>query len=327
MYNKTINILVTGVGAIIGYGVINNLRQSKFKCNIIGIDIFSDAVGQKWCDKFIQGIRADSKDYITFLNKIIVHEKIDLVIPAIEQDLEAMINNFSLLEKSAKYSLNNKNLFNVFHDKKKTYDFLFNTIDLIPNLYYCKNFYENAKTKLGLPFVLKQDISYASKGVALIHNIKDFEYYSYKFGEKCMAQKYLEIIKNEYTCSIFGTGDGSFVNPICLERELSAEGATSKAINIEINDELLQVLTLLSKKCLFEGPTNIQFIKFNSKYLLLEINARISSSTSIRTLFGINEAEMCIEYYLSNKIPEVRKQKYSKVVRYIKDLYIDSNNI
>ena len=142
-----------------------------------------------------------------------------------------------------------------------------------------------------------------------------------------MAQKYLEIKKNEYTCSIFGIRDGSFVNPICLERELSGEGATSKAINIEINDELLQVLTLLSQKCLFEGPTNIQFIKFNSKYLLLEINARISSSTSIRTLFGINEAEMCIEYYFFSQIPKIRKQKYSKVIRYIKDLSLDSNNI
>jgi carbamoyl-phosphate synthase large subunit len=59
---------------------------------------------------------------------------------------------------------------------------------------------------------------------------------------------------------------------------------------------------------------------------LLEINARISSSTSIRDLFGVNEAEMCIDYYIFNKIPEIKAQKYGKVIRYIEDVYFDSNH-
>lgn len=320
MKNKIINILVTGVGAVIGYGIIKNLRKSCYECNIVGIDIFSDAVGQKWCNKFIQGVRADSKNYIKFINTIIKEERIDLVLPGIEQDLKAMIDNFSLLEENAKYSLNNKQLFNVFYNKKKTYNFLEDKTNLIPNLYNCSNFYLNAKDKLKLPFILKQDISYASKGVTLIENEEDFNYYLNKFGNDCMAQKYLDILNNEYTCSIFGLGNGEFNNPICLQRELSAEGATNKAINIPIEEELLKTLTTISKECNFEGPTNIQFIKCENKYLLLEINARISSSTSIRNLLGVNEAEMCIEYYLFDKIPYVREQRYEKIVRYIEDI-------
>ncbi len=327
MTNKTIHILVTGVGAVIGYGIIKSLKESKFSCKIIGIDIFEDAVGQQWCDKFIQGIRADSSKYIGFINKIIAEEQIDLVIPGIEQDLQKMINSFNSLSKAAKYSLNNRKLFTTFNDKKKTYNFLNNEIHLIPNLYYCENFYEKAKNKYGLPFILKQDVSYASKGVSSISNKEDFEYYLKKFGNDCMAQKQLDIKNNEYTCSIFGLGNGDFINPICLQRELSSEGATNKAINIAIEKNLLQTLKVISKKCLFEGPTNIQFIKFNNHYYLLEINARISSSTSIRNIFGVNEAEMCIEYYLFDQIPENREQRYGKVVRYIEDSYFDSSHI
>ena len=63
---KQYNILVTGVGAIIGYGVIASLRKSKYDCNIIGMDIFYDAVGQVWCDKFVQAILAADKEYIPF---------------------------------------------------------------------------------------------------------------------------------------------------------------------------------------------------------------------------------------------------------------------
>lgn len=47
MKNRKYNILVTGIGAIIGYGIIKSLRNSKYDCNIIGIDIFNDAIGQK----------------------------------------------------------------------------------------------------------------------------------------------------------------------------------------------------------------------------------------------------------------------------------------
>ena len=326
MKNKKYNILVTGVGAIIGYGIIKSLRNSKYDCNIIGIDIFYDAIGQKWCDIFIQGKRAESKYFINFINNIVEENNIDLVIPGIEQDLENLIKGFDRLNKKAKYVLNNKELFDTFHDKKKTYEFLSNKIDLIPYIYFCDELYEKAKGNFGLPFVLKQDISYASKGVAIIYNQKDYDYFIEKFGQNCMAQKKLEIKNHEYTCSIFGLSDGSFVNPICLQRELSADGATKKATNVEIDKALLKFLKTISEHCKFEGPTNLQFIKCENKYLLLEINARISSSTSIREIFGVNESQMCIEYYLENKIPKLQEQKLGTVIRYIEDIYFDSNS-
>lgn len=323
---NVINVLVTGVGAVIGYGIIKSLRNSKYNCNIIGIDIFHDAVGQVWCDKFIQGIRADSANFIGFINSVIDEYDIDLVIPGIEQDLESLIQKFEELTSSAKYVLNNKELFTTFHDKKRTYDFLENTVALIPHIYFNHELYKNASEHFGLPFILKQDISYASKGVATINNQKDFDYFIDKFGQNCMAQKKLQINDNEFTCSIFGLKDGRFVNPICLQRELSAEGATKKATNIEVDSELMQTLKSISYVCKFEGPTNLQFIKYEEKYLLLEINARISSSTSIRRLFGVNEAEMCIDYYIFGKIPEVKVQKFGTVIRYIEDVYFDSDH-
>jgi len=327
MENKTFTILVTGVGAIIGYGLIKSLRKSKYNCRIIGIDIFHDAVGQKWCDKFIQGVRADSEKFIDFINTIISEEKIDLVIPGIEQDLKAMIENYEHLNHASKYSLNNKDLYKTFDDKKLTYGFLEDAIDLIPHINYCDTLFGLAEDTFGLPFILKQDISYASKGVAVINNREDYDYYIAKFGAKCMAQKKLDIKDNEYTCSIFGLSDGSFVNPICLRRELSQEGATKKAVNVDLDAELLETMTKISQKCKFEGPTNLQFIKYDNKYLLLEINARISSSTSIRELFGINEAEMCIEYFLLHKTPEHKTQKYGTVMRYIEDAFFDCSTL
>jgi len=327
MINKPITVLVTGVGAIIGYGLINSLKKSKYNCRIIGIDIFHDAVGQKWCDKFIQGVRADSDEFIDFINAIVRNEKIDLLIPGIEQDLKSLIEGYDRLDHSAKYSLNNKALYKTFDDKKLTYKFLEGTADLIPYIDYSETLFEEAKESFGLPFILKQDISYASKGVAAIHDRKEFEFYIERFGSGCMAQKKLDIKDREYTCSLFGLGDGTFVNPISLRRELSQEGATKKAVNVKVNEVLLETMTKISRKCRFEGPTNLQFIEHDGRYLLLEINGRVSSSTSMRTLFGVNEAEMCIDHYLMEERPERKEQRYGTIMRYIGDAYFDSDTL
>lgn len=326
MGDKKINILVTGVGAIIGYGILNSLRNCSYDCNLVGIDIYDDAVGQVWCDSFVKGVKANSPDFIEFINRLVSKYSIDLVIPGIEQDLESLLKNFSQLNKKAKYVLNNKDVFDIFHNKKMTYEFLQNKVSLIPHLYYSENLFLESLDRLGLPFVLKKNVSYASKGVAIIENKQDFDYFLQKFGKDCMTQKKLPIKNNEITCSIFGTGDGDFVNPICLKRELSGEGATSKASNIEIEPELMNTLKTICKLSKFEGPTNLQFIRYQEKYYLLEVNARISSSTSIRQIFGVNEAEMCIDFYLFNKTPAFQEQRHGTVSRYIKDQYFDSDN-
>ena len=208
-----------------------------------------------------------------------------------------------------------------------TYKFLEGTADLIPHIDYSDTLYEEAKEAFNLPFILKQDISYASKGVAVIQEQKDFDFYIDRFGSGCMAQQKLDIKDHEYTCSLFGLGDGTFVNPTCLRRELSQEGATKKALNVKVDDTLLETMTKICHKCTFEGPTNLQFIEFDGKYLLLEINARVSSSTSMRELFGVNEAEMCIDHYLMNTKPETKQQKYGTIMRYIGDAYFDSNTL
>ena len=63
---------------------------------------------------------------------------------------------------------------------------------------------------------------------------------------------------------------------------------------------------------------------------MLEINPRISSSTSLRKAFGYNEAEMCIDYFLNNSKTVIEKTNIKKgaAQRYI-EYYItyDSYNI
>ena len=62
-------VLVTGVGAIIGYGILRSLRKTKNKVRLIGADIYPDAVGQAWADDFVLAPPTSSDNYLDWLEK------------------------------------------------------------------------------------------------------------------------------------------------------------------------------------------------------------------------------------------------------------------
>jgi carbamoyl-phosphate synthase large subunit len=179
--------------------------------------------------------------------------------------------------------------------------------------------YDAAAQELRLPFLLKPRYSSASKGITEIYSREDFYDWKNKLGKDFMVQEIIGDDEHEYTVGIFGLGDGSLSQSITFKRKLSREGATAKAQTVDIPelDEEVTRLTSLFKPV---GPTNYQFRLHNGDFLLLEVNPRISSSTSLRTAFGFNEAEMSIQFFAENKRPHPAALTRGTAVRYIEDI-------
>ena len=310
------NILVTGVGAIIGYGIIQSLKKSNLNFNIFAIDIYDDAYGKNIADTFYQGVLASSADFVTFINTIVAKDKIDLIIPGIEQDLYNLFINKDKI--NTKIVLNNELCINLSKDKWLTYNYLKENfkLDLIPTLF--SKGYKECVGELGLPFLLKPKSSYASKGIHIINNEREFDFYSENQIENIIFQKIIGTMNSEFTVSVFGNGEGDFFDSIILKRELSGEGATSKATVVRseiINSYVAELVKALKPV----GPTNIQIRVENTIPYLLEINPRISSACSLRTYFGYNEPEMCVNYFLLNETISPSSKKMGSAVRFIDD--------
>ncbi len=310
------NILVTGVGAIIGYGIIQSLKTSQLQANIVATDIYEDAYGAALADTFYQGVLASSPDFIDFINDIVAKEKIDLIIPGIEQDLYALFQNKEKIH--TKVVMNTDLCITLSKDKWATYSYLKDnfTLDLIPTLQNV-TFDECVKT-LGLPFLLKPKSSYASKGIQTISSKREFDFYTESQLGQLIFQKIIGTTNSEFTVSVFGDGKGNFFDSIILKRALSGEGATSKAIVVQ-SPIIEKYVTELVKVLLPVGPTNIQLRLENDVPYLLEINPRISSACSLRMAFGYNEPEMCIDYFVNQKAIQPSPKKTGSAVRFITD--------
>jgi carbamoyl-phosphate synthase large subunit len=321
-------ILVTGVGAIIGYGILRSLRQYDQPLRIVGIDIFADAVGQLWADQFHQAPFTSDPSYSDWIRDLTNRERVDLVIPGIEQDLHFFSENRELFSgSSTELALNSEALIELSKDKWRFYQEL--KASQIPVCIETRRLedIDDLVSQFGFPIILKPRRGYASKGIRKLTGANDFDWLRSLVSDHFVAQPFIGSDDEEFTVGVFGNGSGNICGRIALKRILSRDGSTAKAktFHCEALDRVLDALCLHFKPL---GPTNFQFRRDGECWKLLEINPRISSSTSLRTAFGFNESAMCIGLYLYKSLPRQPLIRDGSACRFIEDRVVyDSVNI
>ncbi len=324
MSNKKNTILVTGTGAIIGYGILKSLEKIRDNIAIIGLDKNQHIYAKNLCDIFIKKPEFEDNvsKYIDFWNDTISKYNITAIIPAIDIDVSFFNKNRAIFDKKTKLILNDKDLITLCSDKLMFYDFLKKRDKnyLIPTV--LPTSWSKALEELGNPpYILKPRNGSGSQGIVKIENKLDFEYWIQK-NKNYLLQKYVGNDSEEYTVGVFGLEDGNIHESIIIfKRILSREGNTKQAKVVE-NINILKATKELSKILKPIGPTNFQFRIDKNKVYLLEVNPRFSSSNSLRTLFGYNDTEMSIEYFLENKIPSKQNVKSGMAIRYLEDYLI-----
>ena len=313
-------VLVTGVGAIIGYGAVNSLRLGRYPLKIVGLDIHAHAVGQHWCDAFETALPVADPGYASFLRDVISRHGVELVIPGIEQDVSFLSQNrTAFADSGARLALNDLELVRLADDKWLLHEALerqgLPAIDSVRG----GSFGDIAK-RLGVPFLIKPRRSYASKGIVVAGDAADLAYWQQKLADDFMAQRIVGDAESEFTASLFGWGDGTGSRPMVLQRWLARDGSTVRA-RVASEPELEARLDVLTSAFRPIGPTNFQFRRegTSGRFLLLEINPRLSSASSLRRAFGMNEPEMCIAYYLDGERPDFPGPHPGGAVRYIED--------
>lgn len=318
--DKKINVLVTGVGAVIGYGIIESLRAIKIDCNVIGTDINDENYGKYICDTFIKVPYTSDPNYKTIVDQIVSNYEIDIIFPGIEQD----VFFFSSCRETINtvVVLNNSELINLAMDKFEMYNFLKKNDfeDLIPT--YENLSHEDAVSILGLPYIIKPKKSYASKGFHVIDSNENYNKLKNVINSDTLFQPYIGSINEEYTVSIFGDGKGGYIDSYIFRRYLSSAGASEKTFSIKNDSAIIKTVNSLIKIFKPEGPTNMQFRKVENKVFLLEVNPRISSACSLRTKFGYNEPLYCLQHYLFRKEYILSEKKYGMAIRFIADKII-----
>lgn len=309
-------VLVSGASGIVGYGTLRSLMQSGKQLVLIGTSIYDDSVAPAFCDIFEQAPLTSDVGYIQWLLNTIDKHQIDLIIPGIEIDMFKWVEHIPEIEKNGAIALlNNPELIRLCKDKWAFYENLRDSGIACAIESSLNQQFEDLKKQFGLPFLLKPRRGFGSQGIVKVDSAATFLIHQKDIGKILMAQPIVGNDDEEYTTSAFCDGRGGFYASMTLRRKLSKDGFTEKA-EVVASDEFIGTISELCNQFRPTGPTNFQFRKCKDGIKLLEINPRVSSSTSIRAAFGYNESAMAVDYFLEHLTPNQPEIRRGKAVRY-----------
>ena len=322
------NILVTGAGSVLGQGILRCLHDIGNEYFIHTADPDYRSTGHWLGDKAHIIKMAKNLDYLSSIEKILHTEKIDIIFIGTDTELPIFAENKVMLEE--KYGLtilvSNSNVINIANDKFLTANFLKSNNFYFPVSYmsYDTIGINKLKEESNYPYIAKPVDGARSKGVELINDENDLIRVS-SFPNNLVIQEYISDTEGEYTsgCLVFNK---KCVSIVTLKRDLR-DGNTYRAYYNEKYDIFNDYIGEVAEKLGVEGPCNFQFRIKNGLPVIFEINSRFSGTTPIRNIFGFNEVDACVKYYLFNKVTFRSKLKPGVVMRAWADIFIEDHEI
>lgn len=317
------NILVTGAGAVLGQGILRSLNEHRNNFIIHTADPDYRSSGH-WLGNKAHLIKmAKDPDYLNSIEKIIIAEKIDIILIGTDTELPIFSANKKRLEE--KYGViivvSNTNVIEIANDKFATANFLKENGFPFPISFmsYDQDGIRLLKELNNYPYIAKPIDGARSKGVEVVNNEKDLERIS-SYDNNLVIQEYITETDGEFTsgCIVF---KGKCVAVVTLKRDLR-DGNTYRAYYKNEYEIYNNFIASVSEKLGVEGPCNFQFRIKDGMPVIFEINSRFSGTTPLRFIFGFNEVIACINFYLFNKNIEQFKLKPGVVMRAWSDLFV-----
>ena len=315
-----IKVLITGAGSLYGVAVIQSLFASKLELELVACDIEPRTLGLHLAHKgYIVPAARNEADYLEQLLDILSREAIQAVFVASSQELAFFSRYKAYIEEKSKAKIftNSPEVLNICDDKWSTVCFLKEhgyyyplTIRYPEDAEQLCSFIKDAN----FPVIVKPRRGTGSKGLYKVDNFTRLR--ALLKGQKDMiVQQYLPDKQGEYTTGICIGSGGKILSGITLKRFLQ-DGMTMSAdadYFTEITSYCKKVAGVLKPY----GPCNFQFRLWEEKPFIFEINPRFSSTTGMRYLLGVNEAEILIRAeILGEAIPEPKIKKCSVIRQY-----------
>ena len=296
------NILFTGGGGS-GNELIWQLLKKKY--NLFFCDISVNNVNPIIPKKRVFRIcKSDSINYLKELRKLCLKKKIDLVVPGIDEELPILSKNKKILPE---LFLPDYEMIKICNDKWKFYNFCLKNSINIARTSLAKNF---NYTKHNKKIIFKPINGRGSKGLIISKNIDETFLIikllkKKKILNKYIIQDYLDGLEYTVTCS--NLRGLEYIFPLQVNEK---KGITIKATytnDKKIIKEIQKLNKILNKQIIF----NVQLIKKQNKFYVLEINPRISTTFC---LFLKNKFDP-----FSPRKLKITNIKYKKIERFYKN--------
>lgn len=299
------SILVTGIGGVVGQGILRNLRAMPHDFKIIGTNVERVSAGNHLCDEVYQVPFAYDEAYIPRMGELMSVNDIALAIPSTDYEAYYLSLHQSLLPAVVAASPHQVTAFCL--DKYLNYEKF--QEEEIP---FAKSFLPSEYTNEFDRFVVKPREGRGSRNIYVDPPSPS------SFGDDYVVQEYLD--GPELTTTFYVLQSGDLHGFLTLARELE-QGNTSRCeVFSDCDGQIEAILKKMVKRFPFRGSCNIQSRVTKTGVVPFEINCRISGTNSVRSQFGFPDVAYTVQELLLDQQPSPPNIRRGSALRIIMDV-------
>jgi len=311
----------TGVGSSPSISTIKTLQNLGVR--VVGVDSNPLSIGFYFAEVGYCIPRADEPDYIPTLLKICKKEKVDAILPAVDEELVVLANHKDEFEKVGIFVvIPGKEVVETCFDKLKTYKFFVQNNIPTPLTFDALKI---ELKKITYPKIIKPRFGRGQHNVYKINNQKELAFFR-GYVDKPLLQDYIQ--GQEYTIDILADFNGKVLCVVPRKRLDVESGISIKGITgykKEIIDNCMEIV----KKLGITGPANIQcFIDKDNKLFFTEINPRLAGGVALSIAAGSNILTNLVMLLQGEKVEESLHFKEDLLMlRYWEEKFIGKDEI
>lgn len=272
-------ILITAIGGDISQGVATIIRECHPEYRLIGVDTHAQHGGHKFVDVFCIVPNANSVEYLTEIKSVVIQHAVNMVFPMSEPELAAL-RPFQDLAPHVTWLIAGNQVIEAGIDKLETMRAL--AMLGLPRPWTHS---VGDGPPLSFPCILKNRFGSGSRGVFVIANKEDADYFSKRFPE-AIYQEMLQPADREVTCAVYRTRAGEVASLLMLRRLSGGFTGWAKVIH---DDETSRLSEQIAHGLDLRGSMNVQLRITDNGPRVFEINPRISSTALMRHRLGFKD--------------------------------------
>jgi len=283
---ETTKVIITGIGSTTGISVIKGFRkQNKFITKIVGTDINDKNMiaGSSFCDSFYTVPKAMDRNYISTLLDICEKEKVQVLIPIIDQELLIVAENKDEFNsRGVTVVISDPETIRICNNKYLTFKFLKDHGFPTANTLIANEIKD--PDSLVYPIFVKPLDGISSINAFKVNTPEEFLIAKRKV-QNLVVQEYLE--GDEYTTDVMADFAGNIFAVVPRQRISTKAGISYKGKTCK-DSRLMYLGKQIAESLKIIGPANIQCMVSRDIISYFEVNPRFSGSLPLTIAAGIN---------------------------------------
>jgi len=291
--------------------------------NLYGGDYDSTSPANYFLEKIFKLPYQIDDDYAIKILEICRKEKIDIVIPLIDPELNFFASKRKYFFDIGTFiMISSPQVIDICMNKWKTYQFFKKNNILCPKTWLGSNFNRGEFKK---PIIIKPCKGSASKNIFICKTFNELLRFEELFNDDYIVQEFID--GYEVTVDVFATENGECVEAV-QRRRLKVRGGEVERGVTQKDSNIFNIVKKVVRYLKPSGVINIQFIIDikNNSYYITEINPRFGGGYPLAHTAGVNFPLLLYKLAKGDKImPNLGNYKDKLyMLRYDKAVYTNS---